>query len=352
MLQKPEEVLKDFKAKKYLPVYFLHGEEPFFIDQIIDFAEKNILSDEEKSFNLSVFYGKDVRLQDILDAARRFPVVAEKQVIIVKEAQEISDLTKEESGAAKAKKSAEKENRLAKYSENPVPTTILLFAHKYKKIAANTKLYKALEKNVSLVESKKIYDNQVPAWVTAYFEDCGFQATQGATAMISENIGNDLSRISGEISKLLLNFVGKAKVTITEEIVSAHVGINRDYNVFELQKAIAQRNIVKSFRIAKYFASNTKANPVIPIIANLYGFFLKVMLVHQCKDKTPGGIAETLKINRFFADDYLLASKKYSPDKVLHVISALRTADGQSKGIGAMKSDAAILEELLCKILF
>lgn len=352
MLQKPEEVIKDLKSKKIHPLYFLHGDEPFFIDQITDFAEKHLLTEEEKNFNLSVFYGKDVRLQDVLDAARRFPVMSERQVIIVKEAQEIGDLTKEESPSAKNKKTAEKENRLVRYSENPVPSTVLIFAHKYKKLPGNSKLYKALEKNAVLAEAKKIYDNQVPAWVAKYFEDCGFKATAGATAMISENIGNDLSRIAGEINKLLLNFVGKSKVTITEEIVAANVGINREYNVFELQKAVAQRNIVKSFRIAKYFGSNTKANPVIPIIANLYGFFLKVMLVHQSKDKSPKGIAETLRINQFFADDFITATKKYPPEKVLHIISALRTADAQSKGIGAQKSDSAILEELLCKILF
>lgn len=351
MIQKPEDVLRDFKAKKFAPLYFLQGDEPFYIDQIIDYAEKNILKEDEKSFNLTVFYGKDVRLQDILDAARRFPVMAELQVIIVKEAQEIADLTKE-AAAPKAKKGAETENRLVRYSEAPVPTTILIFGHKYKKIPANTKVYKALEKNAVVIESKKIYDNQVPNWVGSYFEQHGFKATAEATAMLSENIGNDLSRIANEINKLLLNFVGKEKTLITHEIISANVGISREYNVFELQKSVAQRNTLKAFKIAKYFGSNTKANPVIPVIANLYGFFTKVMLAHQSKDKTPKGIAETLKINPFFADDYLLAIKKYPSDKVLNILSALRAADGQSKGIGANKSDAAILEELLCKIFF
>ncbi len=331
-------ILKDLKAKKFQPIYFLHGEESYYIDRICDFLETKVLSEADKAFNQTVVYGKDMNMNAILGAAKRFPMMADRQLVMVKEAQEITDLGQEKSRAA-----------LLQYVQKPLLSTILVFAHKNKKLDSRTNVGKELDKKDYLIESKKMYDNQLPKWISEVVKEKGHNIGDKAAIVLSEYIGNDLNRINNELDKLLINF--QNKVEINEDIIAKYVGISKEYNTFELQSAIAIKNILKANRIINYFEANPKNNPLIPIIALLFGYFSKLMLIHQSKDKSKGVIASILKLNPFFVDEYLTAAKNYPVDKVVRVISYLRTADLQSKGIGSTAEDGQILRELLFKIL-
>jgi DNA polymerase-3 subunit delta len=333
-----DSVIKDLKANKYAPVYFLQGEEPYYINLIAEYIENHALTETERGFNQTVVYGKDVNIVTILNTARRFPVMAQRQVVIIKEAQEIQDL-----GQEKAR------NMLLNYCLKPVPSTILVFCHKYKKLDGRSKLAQTLAKESVFIETKKLYDNQVPQWVNAYFQDKGFKITDKAVILLSEYIGNDLGRMANEIDKLLINFT--EKVSINEDIISKYVGISKEYNTFELQDALAKKDILKANKIVNYFTSNPKNNPIIPMIALLYSYFTKVMMVHLSEDKSKQGIAKTLGVNPFFVDDYLTASKNYPLPKLFNVVSNLREADLHSKGIKSNIEEGQILKELVFKIL-
>jgi DNA polymerase III subunit delta len=338
MAQTADSVLKDLKANKYSPFYFLQGEESYHIDLIAEYIENHAIKPEDKGFNQTVVYGKDTNIMNILNVARRFPVMAQRQVVIVKEAQEIADL-----GQEKAR------NMLQNYCLKPVPSTILVFCHKYKKLDGRSKLAQTIAKETVFVETKKLYDNQIPNWITHYFQEKNFKITDKAVIMLSEFIGNDLSRMANEIDKLLINFT--EKVQINEELVSKYVGISKEYNTFELQDALSKKDIVKANKIINYFASNAKNNPIIPIIALLYSYFTKIMLVHNSADKSKQGIAKALGVNPFFADDYIVASKNYPISKVIKIVSFLHEADLSSKGINANLEDGQILRELVFKVL-
>lgn len=338
MAQTADSVLKDLKANKYSPFYFLQGEEPYYIDLIAEYIENHAIKPEERGFNQSIIYGKETNIMNILNVARRFPVMAQRQVVIVKEAQEIADL-----GQEKAR------TMLQNYCLKPVPSTILVFCHKYKKLDGRSKLAQTIAKETVFIETKKLYDNQIPSWITNYFQEKAFKITEKAIIMLSEFIGNDLSRMANEIDKLLINFT--EKVQINEELVSKYVGISKEYNTFELQDALSKKDILKANKIINYFASNPKNNPIIPIIALLYSYFTKIMLVHNSADKSKQGIAKALGVNPFFADDYIVASKNYPISKVVKIVSFLHEADLSSKGINANLEDGQILKELVFKVL-
>lgn len=331
-------ILKDLKAKKYQPIYFLHGEEPYYIDRICDFLETKVIPEPDKAFNQTVVYGKDMSMSAVLGAAKRFPMMADRQLVIVKEAQEIGDLGQEKSRAL-----------LLQYVQKPLPSTILVFAHKNKKLDNRTNVGKELDKKDYLIESKKMYDNQLPKWISELVKEKGHTIGDKVAIVLSEYIGNDLNRINNEVDKLLINF--QTKVDITEDIIAKYIGISKEYNTFELQSAIAVKNGLKANKIINYFEANPKNNPLIPIIALLFGYFCKLILIHQTKDKSKTSIASVLKLNPFFVDEYLTASKNYPIDKVVKVISYLRIADLQSKGVGSTADDGQILRELVFKIL-
>lgn len=344
MPKKPEEILKDLRAGKFAPFYFLMGDESFYIDKIADFIEENALEDTERSFNQTVLYGKDIQMKDILARAKQFPVMAMRQVVIVKEAQEISDFGKE---AAKT--------QLQNYAEKTVPTTVLVFLYKHKKLALNTKLAKAIDKHAILVESKALYENQIPAWIGNYLQEKKYRITPDATAWLIENVGLELSRLANELDKLLLNF-GKANSStqpsqITTELVKKYIGTTKEYNVFDLQRAIAQRNGLKTHKIINTFAANPKDHPIIPIISSLFGYFCKLILIHKHKGKSNNELAAILKVSPFFVKDYTAAARNYNLGKILFVLNALRIADAQSKGISSSAKDGEILRELAVRIL-
>jgi DNA polymerase-3 subunit delta len=329
-----DKIIKDLKAKKYAPVYFLMGDEPYYIDQITDYIAGNVLKEEEKAFNQTIIYGKDTDASNVIQAARRYPMMAEHQVIIVKEAQNIMDIDK-----------------LSIYVENPLTTTILVINYKYKTIDKRKKLYKAIDKKGVIFESKKLYENQVGSWLTGYVKSKGLNIDITAAQILVEYLGNDLSKITHEVDKLLIA-IGSGNKTITVDNIEKNIGISKEYNNFELNKAVLQRNVVKANKIIRSFAKNPKDNPVQVTIATLFGYFQKLMAYYYLPDKSKMAVASALKINPFFVSDYTTGARNYPARKVVQVISLLREYDMRSKGYKTNETDTGeLLKELIFKII-
>lgn len=339
MGQTAENVLKDLEAGRYAPIYFLQGDEPYFIDKIAGYIEKHALSESEKGFNQMVMYGKDVDVNAVLNNARRYPMMSERQVVIVKEAKDIQDLNRQEG-----------QQQLENYVKNPLPSTVLVVCHKYKTLDGRKSLTKTLDKHAVFVTTKKLYDNQVPDWISQYVVAKGFTIDRKAAFMLTEYIGNDLERLANEIDKVLINF--QEKVQIDAALIQKYVGISKEYNVFELQKALTVRDVIKANKIVQYFEANPKNHPVIPMIAMLFSFYSKLLLIHHGGDRSEAAVARLLKINPYFAKDYLQAIQRYSLPVVIRNISFLRQADLQSKGIdsGGM-TEGQLLKELVFKLM-
>jgi DNA polymerase-3 subunit delta len=341
MPYKPEQVLAELKNNKFAPLYFLQGDEPYYVDVIAEYIETHALSEQEKGFNLTVVYGRDTPMKDVMSLAKRFPIMAQRQVVIVKEAQEIPDLGKDTGKA-----------QLAKYAEKPVPSTILVFAHKHKKINLNQTLGKTLEKYAVVVESKALYENQVPAWIQGYCKEKKIGIDSQAAHALMEAVGVELTRLANEVDKLLLNFAGGKTSHITSEHISRYVGQSRNFNTFEFQRALGEKNTLKAYKIANYFAANPKEHPLISIIASLFGYFSKILLVHHYNGVSSHDLAKHLQISPFFVKEYLTAARYYPLSKVIQIIHDLRQADLQSKGLGATVPEGEILKELVFKILY
>jgi DNA polymerase-3 subunit delta len=334
-----QRLIEDMKSNKYAPVYFLQGEEPYYIDLICDFVEQNALPETQRGFNQVVVYGKDINMSDILTHARRFPMMAERQVVIVKEAQNIIDFGKEEGAKL-----------LAHYLDHPQPSTILVFCYKYKTLDKRKKLSKTIERQAVVFNSRKPYDNQLPAWISQYLTGKNFTITDKAVDMLAENIGNDLVRLAKEIDKMLINL--QPGTQIDDHAIQKFIGISREYNAFELQRAVVYRDIMKANKIAAYFEANPKNNPVIPVIGVLYSLFSKLLILQDQEAKTEKEIAGILKINPFFAKEYKAGINNYQPSKILRNIHHLRKADLLSKGVyHASLTDGQILKELIFKLL-
>ena len=328
-----DEIIKDLQRKIYYPVYFLSGEEPYYIDLISDYIEENILQPEEKEFNLSVMYGRETNVQNIVDCCKRFPMMSNYQLVIIKEAQDIKEI-----------------ETLEKYIENPLSSTILVICYKYHKVDKRKTFAKLIEKKAVLFESAKIYDNQVPAWITAYVKTKGYSINQKAALMMAEFLGTDLSKIVNEVSKIIINYPKGSE--ITPEQVELNIGISKDFNVFELQKALGTKNVFKANQIVKYFAENEKDNPIVKVIPILYSYFLKVFLFHNLKDRTPNNVASALSINRMFIDDYATAAHNFPRQKLRHIFGYLREYDLRSKGVvNASANSGELMKEMIYKIL-
>lgn len=339
MVQSPENVLKEIQNNQYAPIYFLQGEEPYYIDLIVNYIEKNALSEVEKGFNQLVLYGKDVDINTIITNARRYPMMSDRQVVIVKEAQEIQDLGKEDGLKV-----------LDGYFKNPLPSTILVFAHKYKTIDGRKAIGKTIEKFAVMVTTKKLYDNQLPEWIQGYVKSKGFTIDQKAVHMLADNIGNNLERLSNEIDKVLINF--PSGTLLNPDIIQKYVGISKEYNIFELQKALGIKDVLKANQIIRYFESNPKNNPLIPIIAVLFSFYTKLLLIHHAKDKSERSLATALQMNPYIIKEYVIASRNYSLGKIIQNIQFLSIADLHSKGIEtSYVSEGQILKELVFKLL-
>lgn len=332
-----DEIRKEIKARKYKPVYFLCGEEPFFIDRLTTLVEESVLSEEEKAFNQTVLYGNDVSMSTVTDTARRFPMMAERQVVIVREAQNIRDF-----------------DNLLPYLDHCQPSTLLLLAYKNKKPDKRKGVFKKLASSPDCVffESAKLYDNKIPEWIITYCKEKSHSISTKAAGILAESLGADLSRVANEIDKLLLLLPSGGE--ISETLVEEHTGISKDFNSFELLAAIIKKDYLKTNRIANYFEANPKNNPLVLTIATLFRYFLNLLTYHYQKKKTPNlqEMAKLLGVHPFFMKDYVDGGRVYSAKKCATIITLLRDYDLKSKGVGnANISDGELLKELLFKIM-
>lgn len=326
-------IVNEIKQGNIKPVYFFMGEEPYYIDRLTEYIEDNILSEEEKGFNQMVLYGKDVSVEDVISNAKRYPMMAERQVVIVKEAQELSRTI----------------DKLESYVENPQPTTVLVFAYKYKTLDKRKKLTKLMEKHGVVYESKKLYENQVGDWIKRVLSGKQYNIEPKAAAMLVEFLGTDLSKINNELNKLTI-ILPKGS-TITPAIIEENIGISKDYNVFELRKALGEKDQLKAYKIANYFAQNPKDNPLVMTTGLVFGFFSQLLQYHGLKDKNPANVAKVLKVNPYFVKDYDIALRNYPMKKVSAIVAALRDIDVKSKGVGANNiPQGDLLKEMLVKI--
>jgi len=329
-----KQLVTEIRKGDLKPIYFLMGEESYYIDKISDFIEENVLDEAEKGFNQMVLYGRDVSIDDIVSNAKRYPMMAERQVVIVKEAQDLSRTIE----------------KLAKYAENPQPTTVLVLNYKYKKLDKRKALYKTINKVGVVFESKKLYENQVPDWIRRVLKGQGYDISPKAAQMLVEFLGTDLSKVNNELNKLKI--VLPKGTQITPDHIEENIGISKDFNNFELRKAVGERNVVKANQIAKYFADNPKDNPFVVTIALLFNFYSQLLHLHGMSDKNPRSVASALKVNPYFVNEYLNAARNYPMKKVSSVIGILREFDVKGKGVGANAvPQGDLLKELLVRIM-
>jgi len=335
----PQQVLDLFKKGQYAPVYFIQGEESYYVDLIIDYLEHQVLDESEKTFNLTILYGKEHTISQVIAQAKQYPVVAERQVVIVKEAQDLQDLHRDAGQAI-----------LISYLQKPNPTTILAFGYKHKTLSNKTTLSRALAEQATLVHSNRLYSNQLPAWIAKYVTEKKMRISEKAIFMLEESVGSDLSRLVKELDKVILNL--QPGDNIADAIIQEYVGISKEFNAFELQNAIASRDIYKANQIIFQLVDHSKNQVAIPLIALLFTFFSKILLLHQARDKSPQALSQALQINNYFIPQYMAAAKKYAVNKVIENINHLQQADMQLKGVAyPFAGEGEILKELVFKLL-
>ena len=326
-------ILNDIKAGNVKPIYFLMGDEPYYIDIVSDYIEKNVLSEEEKGFNQTVVYGRDVSVEDIISTAKRYPMMAERQVVIVKEAQDLSRTI----------------DKFEIYAENPMPSTVLVICYKYKTLDKRKKTTKVLAKNGLVYESKKLYENQVGDWIKRILASKKYTIEPKANAMLVEFLGTDLGKINNELQKLQI-ILPKGSA-ITPKDIEENIGFSKDFNVFELRKAIGERNQLKAYTIAENFANNPKENPMVVTTSLVFGFFIQLLKYHGLKDRNPKNVAAVIGVNPYFLKEYDVALKNYPMKKVSQIVASLRDIDVKSKGVGANSmSNSDLLREMLYNI--
>jgi DNA polymerase-3 subunit delta len=328
-----EKIINEWKQKKFRPVYWLEGEEDYFIDKVMEYAEHHILTEAEAGFNLTVFYGKDAAWPDIVNACRRYPMFAERQVVLLKEAQQMRDVDK-----------------LEGYIENPLHSTVFVVSYKEKKVDGRSRLAKLLKEKGEVLTTKKMYENQLPEWTSELLRSKGYSITQKALLLLVDHIGNDLSRINNEVDKVLVN-LGERK-QITEDDIEQYVGVSKEYNAFELQGAVARRDLAKAMRIIQYFESNPKAAPIQLVLPSLYNFFSKVYMIYGVQQRDEKGLAIALGVNPYFVKDYLAAAKNYNYDGVVKVLLLLHAYNLRSVGVNDTGTpDGSLLKEMVVKMM-
>lgn len=329
-----EKIFSDLQQRKFSPIYFLMGEEPYYIDKISDYICKYVLTEEEKSFNQTILYGKDADAAMITNTAKRFPMMAEHHVVVVREAQNVKDI-----------------ENLIYYISQPLQSTILVINYKYKSLDKRKKFAKEIAKHAILFESKKLYEHQIPDWIINHLKEKDCEIQPPAALLLTEFLGNDLSKIEMELEKLLITLPPGTK-QVSNQHIEENIGISKDYNTIELQKALVQKDALKAFRIVDYFGHNQKNNPINLIIASLYYFFNKVLLYAELKDKSRQNVVEKLRINAYFISDYQHAAKVYPTAKSVQIIHWLREYDLKSKGVGNLSATPRdLMKELVVKIL-
>ena len=329
-----EEILTDLKNKIYKPVYFLHGEEEYFIDIISDHIAKNILEEADREFNQTILYGKDVNAGTVIDTARRYPMMSNYQVVIVKEAQEIRDI-----------------DELSRYVDKPVESTILVLCYKHKAYDSRKSLAKSAKKTGVLFKSDRLFDSRIPAWINSQLKAEGYSITPEAGRLLTASLGNDLSKIRMELGKLVLNL--KAGGTVDVDIIEQNIGISKEFNIFELQNALGEGDVYKANLIVRHFAANPKANPFVLTITLLYQFFVKLLIFHALKDKSKdNNVAAELSVSPYFVKDYRTAARRFNTDKAIQAISLLREYDLKFKGWeNSSTTEGELLKELIFKIM-
>ena len=332
-----ELIFKNIKNKEFLPIYFFHGEEAYYIDIAVKALENDVLTEDEKAFNQTVVYGKDTNYNEILSLAKQYPMMGDKQLIIVKEAQDL-------------KLNEEETSLLEKYVENPVESTILVFAHKHKKVDSRKKVFKTLDKAKMLFHSEPVKDYNLAKWIDDEARNLQIKLAPGISQLLADYLGNDLSRIANELNKMKL--VLKDGEVLDGKLVETHIGISKEFNVFELQKALGKKDANTAFKIAYYMGKNPKTNPIVMTIGNLYNFFSNVVLYHTVSHQSPPTIASELGINPYFVKNYAEAARLYPLKFATRIISVLREIDLKSKGLGAVNMDEGeLLKEMVYKII-
>lgn len=330
-------ILRDLQAGKVDPIYFLMGEESYFIDEVVTFMENNLLDESEKAFNQTVIYGRDVSMEQIISTAKGFPMMGERQVVIVKEAQDIREWKKSDDLKS-----------LEHYIENPQSSTVLVFAHKNKNLNKRLKAWKLLKKHAVILESSKLRDYKVPEWIKGYVESKGYKIDNATSQLLGEYLGNNLSKLTNELSKLMI-VLGKG-TAINRQHVEENIGISKDYNVFELQKALGEKNIMKANRIINYFESNPKANPIQMVLPLLYNYFSKILVYKTLKDRT--NIAASLGTSPWQAKQFAEVSGNFKTEKIMRIIGYIRETDQKSKGVNNYGiTDGFLLKEMVFKML-
>lgn len=328
-----DKILADWKKKQFKPVYWLEGEEEYFINKLIDYAEHKILTDSEKEFNLTVFYGKDSEWATVTNACCRYPMFSDRQIVLLKEAQQMRDIDK-----------------LEPYIQKPLSSTVFVVAYKEKKLDGRSKLAKLLKEKAVLFTTKKLYDNQLPEWTEELVGEKGYSINPKALAILIDHVGNDLSRIDNEIEKILVN-LGKRK-NITEDDIELYVGVSKEYNVFELQEALARKDVSKALRIVQYFEGNPKAGPIQLILPSLHSFFSKTYMLFGQSGADDKTLATILGVNPYFLKDYVLSAKNYSYTGVEQALLLLHQYNLRSIGVNsAPTEDASLLKEMIIKMV-
>jgi DNA polymerase-3 subunit delta len=328
-----EKILSEWKSNIFKPIYWFEGEEEFYIDQLVDYAEHKILSEPEKAFNQAVFYGKDANWAEVINACSRYPMFAEKQMVLLKEAQHMKDIDK-----------------LEGYISNPLKSTILVISHKGKSLDGRTRFAKVVLKNAEVLQTKKVYENNLPSWISDFVKSRGFDIAPRALMLLVDHIGNDLSRIANEINKVVLN-LGTRK-SITEDDIENFVGISKEYNVFELQQAISNKDLAKAIRIIQYFEANPKAGPIQMLLPALYNHFSKVITIFQMSDKSEKALTPLFYKNPFAAKQALETVMNYSYDSVEQALMLLHEYNLKSVGIrNPGIPDASLMKEMAVKII-
>jgi DNA polymerase-3 subunit delta len=328
------QIIDQIKKKIYHPIYFLEGDESYFIDEVMSLLEERVLTEGEKAFNLSIFYGRDTDPQSLMNTCRQYPMGSDFQLVLLKEAQSMSKL-----------------EGIISYIENPLKSTVLVLAYKYGKLDRRTQFSKSLIRNALHLESKKLYDDKIPSWIQEYVSSKGYRIDARASQLLADYLGNDLGKISGELGKLMVGLESGSR--IEADRIESNIGISREYNVFELGMALSRRDIDRVYRIIFYFSANPKENPLVVIIGFLGSFFSKVLAYHYMKGQSKEGIASKLGINPYFISQYENAAQNFPLASLVSIISGIRQADIQSKGVGTAPNtrDSDILKELIYKIL-
>lgn len=328
-----EEILRDIRNRSFFPVYFLMGEEPYYIDMIADHLEEYVLSEEEKEFNLTILYGKDTEPTDIISQARRFPMMAEHHLVIIREAHHIKDI-----------------DELLPYIEKPPASSILVICYKYKSYDRRKKLLREVDKRGVVFEGKKLYDNQVPSWIEGYVRKRGYRITNEALHLLADHLGADLGKIVNEIGKIFINI--EAGAEITPALIEENIGISKEFNAFEYRQALIEKDVLKAHRIAKYFADNPKAAPLPMLLGLLYVHFSKTLAYYSVRQKNPRQVSAELSVGDYQAKQIINTAAKYAPRKLVDIIRLMKECDLHSKGVNNnIVTEGELIKELTYNIL-